>query len=316
MPATAPRSAAQSLPISRVALITASLIAIATVGYSVWKKQPAPPAAATAGAAPQQGDVSSMISKLEARLKDNPDDAEGWRMLGMSFYNTEKFAESAQAYARATRIDPNRADNWSALGEARVLAGPGDVSADAKAAFQKALTLDPKDPRARYFLAIAQDMAGDHKGALDSWFALLKDTPAGAPWETGVRDAITNVSAKNNIDVTSRLAAIVPAKGMNGGAIATAGIPGPTPEQMQSAAQLPKGQQDAMVDGMVNGLEAKLKANPDNPDGWIMLMRSRVQLGQSIQASQAFRNGKAAFANDSIKRGTLEAAASELGIKG
>ncbi len=316
MPATAPRSAAQSLPISRAALITASLIAIATVGYSVWKKQPAPPAAATTGAAPQQGDVSSMISKLEARLKDNPDDAEGWRMLGMSFYNTEKFAESAQAYARATRIDPNRADNWSALGEARVLAGPGDVSADAKAAFQKALTLDPKDPRARYFLAIAQDMAGDHKGALDSWFALLKDTPAGAPWETGVRDAITNVAAKNKIDVTSRLAAIVPAKGMNGGAIATAGIPGPTPEQMQSAAQLPKGQQDAMVDGMVNGLEAKLKANPDNPDGWIMLMRSRVQLGQSIQASQAFRNGKAAFANDSIKRGTLEAAASELGIKG
>jgi cytochrome c-type biogenesis protein CcmH len=315
MPATDPVSAQKPLPIARMALIVAALIALVAVGFAMWRQQPAAPAkVAMTDELPE--DVNLTISKLEARLKANPNDAEGWRMLGWSFYQTEKFAEAAQAYARATQINPQKAEYWSALGEARVLAGPGDVSADAKTAFQKAVALDPQDPRARYFLGVAKDMAGDHKGAIEDWFALLKDTPAGAPWEASVRKLIGDVGAKEKIDVASRLAALKPAAPTGGAAIATAGIPGPTPDQMKNAAQMPKGQQDAMIDGMVNGLEAKLKTNPDNPQGWIMLMRSRIQLGQTIKASEAFRNGKAAFANDSVKRGTLEAAAAELGIKG
>lgn len=310
----AARDSERSLPFARIALIGAAVIAVAAVGLSLRETSSKPEATATAQM--PKGDVNSAIAELEAKLKDNPNDAQGWQMLGWALFQTQKFAEAAQAYARATQLDPKKAEYWSSLGEARVLAGPGDVPAEAKAAFEKAIALDPKDPRARYFLAVAKDIAGDHAGAIDGWLALLADTPAGAPWEADVRRLVAEVGAKEKIEVASRLAAIRPAPPTGGAAIATAGIPGPTREQMQAGAQLPKGQQEAMIAGMVNGLEAKLKANPKNESGWIMLMRSRVQLGEDRKSVEALKNARAAYAGDPAALKRIDEAAAELGISG
>ncbi len=314
-------SVQKELPVARYALIGAALIAVGAVGFAVVNRSPKAdaPAAAVASKEAPAGDIASMIGKLEARLKANPKDVEGWRLLGRAFYESQKFAESVQAYARAAQLDPNAAETWSALGEVRILAGPEGSPVfppDALTAFQKAVALDPMDARARYFIGVSMDMGGDHRGAIDHWFALLKDSPADAPWVGQVREVITNVGARNKIDVTARLAEARPAPASGGAEIATAAIPGPDRAQMQAASQLPKGQQDMMIQGMVDGLEKKLQTNPDNPEGWIMLMRSRMQLGETAKAAQAFRNGKAAFANDTPKRGQLEAAAAALGIKG
>jgi cytochrome c-type biogenesis protein CcmH len=305
---------ARSLPFARIALIGAALIAVVAVGLSL--RDAGEQTAAPTTAQMPASDPATAIAELEAKLKNNPNDAQGWQMLGWSLMQTGKYAEAAQAYARATQIDPKNADYWSSLGEARVLAGSGDVPVDAKTAFDKAIALDPKDPRARYFIAVAQDIAGDHKDAIDGWLALLADTPSGAPWEADVRRLITEVGAKEKIEVASRLAAIRPPAPTGGAAIATAGIPGPTREQMQAGAQLPKGQQEAMIADMVDGLEAKLKANPKNESGWIMLMRSRVQLGEESKSAAALKNARAAYADDSAALKRLNEAAAELGIRG
>lgn len=308
-------AAPRSLPFARIALIAAAVIAVIAIGLSL-RSAGEQNASAPSTTQMPTGDVNSAIAQLEAKLKDNPNDAQGWQMLGWALMQTQKFAEAAQAYARATQIDPKKADYWSSLGEARVLAGSGDVPADAKSAFDKAIALDPKDPRARYFIAVAQDIAGDHKGAIDGWLALLADTPAGAPWEADVRRLIADVGAKEKIEVASRLAAIRPPAPTGGAAMATAGIPGPTREQMQAGAQLPKGQQEAMIAGMVDGLEAKLKASPKNESGWIMLMRSRVQLGEESKSAQALKDARAAYASDPAALKRLNDAAAELGIRG
>src|SRR3546814_5738329 len=65
---------------------------------------------------------------------------------------------------------------------------------------------DLKEPRARYFLAVKKDLAGEHRGAIDDWFALLADTPQGAPWEPDLRRTIEQVGAIHKIEVKSRLA--------------------------------------------------------------------------------------------------------------
>ena len=308
------KTAFASASAARWVLIGAGAIALATVGYAVLRGKGGDEP--TASIAKLQPEVGASISVLEARLKDNPDDAEGWRMLAWSLFETGKFAESAQAYKRATQIDPAKAEYWSSLGEALVLAGKGDVASDAKAAFQKAYALDPKDPRARYFLGVAKDIAGDHKGAIEDWLALLADTPPGAPWEADVRRLVSEVAAKEKIDVSARLAALKPPPPAAGAMAATAAIPGPSPQQMRDAAGMPKGQQDLMIQGMVEGLEAKLKANPDNPTGWIMLMRSRLQLGETAKASVALKSARVALAGDQQKRGMVDAAAAELGVSG
>jgi cytochrome c-type biogenesis protein CcmH len=236
----------------------------------------------------------------------------------------QRYADAERAFRRAAMLVPGNAGVWSAYGEAAVMASERDpMPPVALDAFKKAHALDAKDPRSRYFLAVARDLSGDHKGAIDDWLALLQDSPAGAPWEADLRRTIEQVGKINRIDVAPRLAAIKPAAPaamagpsdlrapVMGDPVATGGIPGPTREQMQAASALPKGAQDQMVQGMVDGLEAKLKANPANVDGWIMLMRSRMTLGETAKAVAA-RN--AAIAANPAAATRIRSAAATLGI--
>lgn len=314
---------ARTLPIGRIALILAALIAIVAVAMAIYKQRQhaAPtPAAADAG---QQPNVEKAIADLEAKLRANPNDKDGWQRLGWAYYNMQRFGDAANAYRRTTQIDPASAENWSALGEALTLAVPSSqpaaVPPEALAAFQRAIGIDPANPRARYFLAVKKDLDGDHSGAIDDWIKLLRESPAGAPWIGSVRDTVVQVAEKNKINVAGRLPAAPPAPTTQpGGAesVATAGIPGPTQQQMRDAASLPPGQQEAMVRGMVDSLANKLKANPRDVSGWIRLMRAHMVLGGTEAASQALRDGLAAFPSDQAARTQLTDGAKTLGVPG
>jgi len=192
-------------------------------------------------------------------------------------------------------------------------------SAAALEAFRKAAALDAKDPRARYFLAVNRDLGGDHKGALADWLALLRDTPPGAPWEADLRRTIEQVGKINKLDTATQIASADAARkaafpnaaaapGLTGGR----GIPGPSQDQLQAASGMTPGQQREMAEGMVASLESKLRANPSNVDGWVMLMRSRQSLGQTDAARKAFADAK--LANPGAAQ-RLEAEAGLLGIR-
>ncbi|WP_223262814.1 tetratricopeptide repeat protein [Sphingobium sp. SCG-1] len=280
----------------RMLLIGAGVIALVSVAYGVTRESHDPSATPTAAASEPQtaapADPAAIIQDLQNRVGANPKDAEGWQMLGWAYFEANRYADSARAYKRATALVPGNATFWSSLGEALVMGSATDpMPAEAAAAFDKAISLDAKEPRARYFLAVAKDLKGDHKGAIADWVALLKETPSGAPWEADLRRTIEQVGRIHKVDVTQQLASIKPsAPHSEIPSVATAAIPGPTRDQMQAASALPKGQQDQMIDGMVASLDGKLKANPTNVDGWIMLMRSRMTLGQTAQATQAAKN--------------------------
>src|SRR3954469_4587846 len=239
---------------------------------------------------------------------DNPA-AKDWRVVGWAYAQNGDAKASADAYRKAPGIEPQRAENWSSLGEA-LQTPSATIVPEAAAAFRKAIELDPSDPRARYFLAVQKDLGGDHRGAVEDWLALLKDTPPGAPWEADLRRTVEQSAAKNHIDLAGRM----PAPGAGGPA--TAGIPGPTPEQIAAASAIPPGQQDSMVTAMVQRLEDRLKANPKDADGWIRLMRSKAVLNDPAGAKTALRSGLAAFSGDSATQARLKGAAAELGVGG
>lgn len=297
---------------NRAILIAAFVLLAAAIGYAIWRDS------APAGAdpdAPGATAPSDQLAALEARTKSEPSSAEAWTALGAARFDLSDFAGAAAAYEKATALSPESAGLWSALGEARVMGSDSDpMPAAALAAFDKAIALDAKDPRARYFLAVKKDIGGDHRGAIDDWFALLADTPQGAPWEADLRRTIEQVGAIHKIDVATRLASTQPrpltADEMP---VAARAIPGPSRSDMEAASQLPKGQQDAMIQGMVDGLEAKLKANPADVDRWIMLMRSRMTLGETAKAAQALQDGIAA---NPAAAGRLKAQAQLLGVPG
>jgi cytochrome c-type biogenesis protein CcmH len=235
--------------------------------------------------------------------------AKDWRVVGWAYAESGNAAEAASAYRKAAAIEPDNAENWSSLGEA-LQSASRSVVPEAAAAFRKALELDPRDPRARYFLAVQKDLGGDPKGAVEDWLALLKDSPPGAPWEADLRRTIEQSAAKNRIDLAGR----IPAPGATG--TSTAGIPGPTREQLAAASSIPPGEQEAMVRQMVERLEGRLKAEPKDEEGWIRLMRSRMVLGQGDRAAAALRSGLSALKGDGTAEARLRNAAAELGVPG
>lgn len=286
---------------SRILLIGAALVAAVAVGRAMLhQEQPAP----TDSGAP--ADSAALIAQLEARLKEEPGNAEGWRMLGWATFEAGRYAEAANAYRKAAALAPDNASYWSALGEAIVLSGRQGIDAEAMAAFRKAITADPQDARARYFLAAARAESGDAAGAIDDWFALLKDNPPDAPWASSVRERITGLAADKGIDVSARLAALPAPR--------PATVGGPTPEQVQAAAAMSPSEQAAMARGMVESLAARLETDPRNPQGWIMLMRGRKVLGDQAGAVAALEQAKAAYADDPRQVSQFIESAQGLGI--
>ncbi len=163
------------------------IFVLGTVGLYVAIGAPelagAPPVRAPATVDPRP----DLTAELEQRVLSAPGDASSWNRLGIAYSGANRFADAAMVFARASRLDPGDAAYPSAEGEALTLAARGQVTPGARAAFRTALTADPSDPRARYYLALAKDQAGDHKGAMADWTTLIQSAPPDAPWLPQVR---------------------------------------------------------------------------------------------------------------------------------
>ena len=303
-----------------LALGLAAVVVLAATGLYLKIGRPeaaAVPAARQAEAANlppghPNGEVASMIGQLEARMKQSPNDAEGWRMLGWSYLQVGRNADAAQAYSRAAALDPHNAEYLSAQGEASVLAAQGQVTPAALEAFRKAVSLDPADPRARYYLAIAKDQRGDARGAMDDWIALLKSAPADAPWAPEVRSFVEKVAQERHVDLTGRL----PPAPTPASAPPSEPAPGPTSEQVAAAGQMNAAGRQAMIEGMVEKQAASLKANPHDLAGWERLIRARMVLGQTDAAARAYHDAVQAFAGSPADQAALRQSAAGLAIPG
>jgi len=273
---------------------------------------------------PQTGlaPVDEMIQRLATRLRRNPKDAEGWHTLGWSYLNTGRFADAAEAYAKAIELSPNIAEIRSARIEALVRSADGIVTTEAKSAIEDTLKLDPTDARGRFFKGLAKEQAGDKTSALADWIGLLKDADPNEPWVPDLKNRVGKLDSEIGDNAAGRQA------GRNG---TTAGLletlrsqersqtsraieKGPSPEDVQAAEAMPPGDRLAMIRGMVDGLANRLEQSPRDANGWIKLMRSRMVLGETELAKQAFERGLKVFTEDAQQRDRIVAAAQQLGL--
>lgn len=304
---------------SRVALAGAGILVLAAGGIAAYRglggvedTPPATPLVANVLNQPDAklDDVDTMISRLEARLQKNPNDGEGFRMLGWSFQNTGKPAEAVVAYAKAAKLLPARADVQAGYGEALVAVAGDTVTPEAKGHIDKALQLDPKEPRARFLAALYKAQNGQERTALDEWIALSNSASAEQPWQVDLRQRIEKLATKLGVNVAGRLVPGTAASQAQGAAPSG----GPNAAQMAAASALPISQQQSMIDGMVNGLAAKLNANPDDVDGWLKLIRSRVVLKDMARARDDLAMARKTFSSRPAQLGQVNALARELGL--
>jgi cytochrome c-type biogenesis protein CcmH/NrfG len=120
-------------------------------------------------------DVSTMIERLAARLETAPDDVKGWRMLGWSYFHTERYQQAASAYARAVQLDPNSAELKSSYEEAKAKAAGGG-SLKATAPLPSVATGEAgREPDAKQIAAVEAMPAPERDAAIRSMVDGLAD---------------------------------------------------------------------------------------------------------------------------------------------
>ena len=145
-------------------------------------------------------EITGMVERLAAKLKAQPNDPKGWRMLGWSYVQLGRVKEGIDALARAVTLDPENAALRSQYGEALVQDAEGTVTPDALATFDEALKRNPKDPRARFYKGLALVQYGKDKDALDLWIQIIRDAPKDADWLPGLRAQAQELAGKLKLD--------------------------------------------------------------------------------------------------------------------
>lgn len=259
--------------------------------------------------------LEAAAAKLRARLETEQDDVDGWGLLAQTYMNLQRYADAAKSYERVLGLKNDDPKIHSALGEALTLAAQGSVTPKARAAFEETTRLDAGNPRARFYLAMADFQAGKKQSALDKWAALMKDSPADAPWVPAVRGQIEQTANDLGLDVAAVTPQPRPAQRQVSQA-PDSQPNGPTPEQMRAAQNMSPEERNEMIRGMVSGLAAKLDENPMNFDGWMRLIRSYATLGETEKAGQALNKALDVFAKAPFPKQRLQQLAAELNLTG
>ncbi len=250
-------------------------------------------------------DVEAMVAGLAERLADDPDDLDGWLMLGRSYGVLGRYMEAVSALERARELSADDPDLMASLAENRVFATDGVVNPAAIADFEALRKIDPGHPAARFYLALSHAQAGEYQVALDEWTDLARESPADAPWMDTLKNQISGVAETLGVPVPDGLEGMAVAAAPSPSAMPSmpgmpspSAAPGPSQQDIAAAQSMSAGEQSAMIRSMVARLAARLEDEPEDIEGWRRLANAYGVLGETEQAIDAYTRAAAQTPDD------------------
>ena len=226
--------------------------------------------------------VEAAISNLAKRLEEDPENLEGWLLLGRSLITLERYGDAAQALRTAVTLSKGDPEVIGSMAEALVFAAQGIVTADALAAFETVLGVRPNDAAAQYYIGISLAQQGRPGDALVMWRKLAAETPADALWRADLVTWMRRAAEEIGIELGS-----IPAAPASARQAAEGAPPGPSQEDMAAAAEMSPEDRMDMIRSMVAQLAARLVDEPDDLEGWRRLANAYRVLGEDAQAAAA-----------------------------
>ena len=242
--------------------------------------------------------VGDLIAKVEARLREHPEDGEGWDVIAPVYFKLGRFRDAADAYARAAAPQGReRASGWSGFAEAsrarrrrhRHRGRPSRLREDpeTRARPRRSRASGWRWPRSR---------TASSPTPLAEYKALLAEAPADAPWRGALERRIAEVS--------ERLAGARKAAAARAHRRRT--WPPPRSWLPQDRAR--------MIAQMVDGLAQRLKRDGRDLAGWLRLVNAYVVLGRKNDARAALAEARKNFGGDEKALAELAALAKSLGL--
>lgn len=179
-----------------------------------------PQAAAEAGShalTPQQ--IQAMAAKLAERLQANPDDGEGWLMLGRSYATLGRYAESAAAFGRATTLLPPSANLLADYADIMAMAQGRRLGGEPEKIIGRALSIDPRHIKSLALLGSAAFERGDFNGAIQAWRTILTLVPPDSSVAQSIGNSIADAQRRMGIPAASAAGPAVTASAAASGAM-------------------------------------------------------------------------------------------------
>jgi cytochrome c-type biogenesis protein CcmH len=254
---------------------------------------PGLPLAGRTGVDREFASIGAAIARIERHLQENPSDGRGWEVIAPVYLRLERYDDAVTARRNALKLLGTTAQREVDLGAAMTMAAGGVVTADAKAAFERALAIEPDNVQALFFAGVAAQQDGHGAEAVRIWRALIAGAPPDAPWLPLVRD---------------RLAQIAP------DAAAPPPAPGPTAGDVASAEAMSPEERGQFIHTMIERLASRLHENGSDVDGWLRLLRAYMVMGDRDKVKAAAIQAREALAAEPEKLKLLDAGLKKLGV--
>jgi cytochrome c-type biogenesis protein CcmH len=234
--------------------------------------------------------IDQAVAKIEEHLAANPQDGRGFEVVGPVYMSVGRYDDAQRAFESAIRYLGESGERFEKLGEAQIASAEGVVTAAARQSIDKALALDPKLVKARFYQGLAFEQDGAKDRALSIYGDLAKEAPLGSPVRIRLNEKIASLG----------------------------GTPPDQPSgpAADAIASMPAGERLDAIRSMVAGLDERLAANGADVEGWLRLVRSYMVLGEPAKAREALARARTALGGDAPGLGRVEALGRELKIEG
>lgn len=140
--------------------------------------------------------IAQMIGKLEQRLQQQPDDIEGWKMLGRSYTYLQQYQQAADVYAKLYRLQPDDSEVQLQYANNLAMARGGRMAGEPAQLIKQVLDKQPDNGTALWLGGMAKAEEGDLKTAQQYWQKLATLLPANSEPLQQVQQMLDAVEAE------------------------------------------------------------------------------------------------------------------------
>ena len=243
-----------------------------------------------------------VIEQLRQAVADRPDDLQGQIFLAKFEASLQNLMAASVAQENVVRLKGADAgvDDHFDHAELLILAGRGYVSPEAETALKRALALQNDHALSRYYMGLLLLQNDRPDRAFKDWQRLLAEAEPDSPWLEPIRAQIEDVALAAG--VTDFKLPPLPVKR------------GPTQDDIEAAGRMTSEEQQAMIEGMVEGLAERLSSEGGPPEDWAKLLRALSVLGRALDALEIYKEAQVVFADHPDALKTIEETARLLGM--
>ena len=283
-------------------VLAAGMITLTMGGYLLLGSPglPSQPHAQRAKADPAKVPITELIARVEARLREKPDDARGWDVIAPVYLRQEKYAKAAEAFQRAIQLNGESERRLAQYGEAILGMSNGKVSDAAVSVYQRLLKLRPDYFVAHFWLTVRHEQQNRPNKAIDGYRQLL---------------ARQDLPPEMRQLMTTRIIALGgKAPPQQPGSDDGDNWPVLSQEARQEMARLSPEERQERIRAMVDGLASRLREDGGELSEWQRLISAFRVLGQTKEAQQAYLDALQAFKGKPQQIETLERFAAQLNL--